>query len=129
MIDFGSIDLDNVADAIATGADIVGLGESTRFAHETFAIRDQLFRRLVRDHRFRVLAVQDDASAAQTGWLDLRADGIRHRWDGPAKARVNSGVYETSRDAAEHLAVASLPEAFDVLVQVNEVSPVHGQAA
>ncbi|MGW2154880.1 erythromycin esterase family protein [Nonomuraea sp. NPDC001699] len=53
-------------------------------------------------------------------WLDLRDGG----WDGPMKARVISGVYDPSRDAAEHLAVASLPDAFDVLVHLREVSPV-----
>ncbi|GAB1690489.1 erythromycin esterase family protein [Krasilnikovia sp. M28-CT-15] len=54
--------LDELADAIATGATIVGLGESTRFAHETFDVRDRVFRRLVRRHGFRALALQDDAS-------------------------------------------------------------------
>ncbi|MEU1117419.1 MULTISPECIES: hypothetical protein [unclassified Streptomyces] len=32
----------------------MGLGESTRAAHETFTVRDQLFRRLVREHGFRI---------------------------------------------------------------------------
>ncbi|NUO57465.1 MAG: erythromycin esterase family protein, partial [Hamadaea sp.] len=54
-------------------------------------------------------------------WLDLRDGG----WEGPVKARVISGVYAPSRDAAEHLAVASLPDAFDVLVHLRQVSPVH----
>ncbi|MFJ9457828.1 erythromycin esterase family protein [Kitasatospora sp. NPDC101447] len=58
-------------------------------------------------------------------WLDLRHDDVRSRWDGPAKARVISGVYTPDRDAAEHLAVASLAEAFDVLVHLREVTPVH----
>ncbi|MFF4182562.1 erythromycin esterase family protein [Streptomyces sp. NPDC001691] len=58
-------------------------------------------------------------------WLDLRLEAVRARWEGPAKARVISGVYDPSRDAAGHLAVASLPEAFDVLVHVREVSAVH----
>ncbi|OPG12271.1 erythromycin esterase family protein [Microbispora sp. GKU 823] len=57
-------------------------------------------------------------------WLDLRAGEPRRRWDGPAKVRVISGVYDPSRDAAEHLAIASLPEAFDVLVHLRQVSPV-----
>lgn len=69
-----------------------------------------------------------DARLAATGpsahWLDLRTGGPRRQYEGPAKVRVISGVYDTSRDAAEHLAVASLPAAFDVLVQLHEVSPV-----
>ncbi|QFY08712.1 erythromycin esterase family protein [Nonomuraea phyllanthi] len=69
-----------------------------------------------------------DARLAAAGrpahWLDLRADRLRGQWDGPAKARVISGVYDPSRDAAEHLAVASLTGAFDVLVHLRRVSPV-----
>lgn len=57
-------------------------------------------------------------------WLDLRRDGERRRWAGPAKVRVISGVYDPSRDAAEHIAVASLADAFDVLIQIRRVSPV-----
>ncbi|MFI6768807.1 erythromycin esterase family protein [Streptomyces sp. NPDC050355] len=57
-------------------------------------------------------------------WLDLRRDAVRRQWDGPAKARVISGVYDPSRDAAEHLAVASLADAFDVLIHIRRVSPV-----
>lgn len=58
-------------------------------------------------------------------WLDLRTDELRGLWTGPAKARVISGVYTPARDSIEHLAVASLPEAFDLLVQVRKASPVH----
>ncbi|MFI1501217.1 erythromycin esterase family protein [Streptomyces platensis] len=57
-------------------------------------------------------------------WLDLRPAAVRRRWDGPAKARVISGVYTPSRDAAEHLAVACLADAFDVLVHIRQASPV-----
>jgi erythromycin esterase len=57
-------------------------------------------------------------------WLDLRSDDVRRRWDGPAKTRVISGVYTPSRDAAEHLAVTSLADAFDVLIHIRQVSPV-----
>jgi erythromycin esterase len=78
--------LDHLADAIAPDATIAGLGESTRFAHETFGVRDQLFRRLVREHGFRALAVQDDASVGER--LDAYvADGagtaaaaLQHAW-------------------------------------------------
>ncbi|MEU7859624.1 erythromycin esterase family protein [Nonomuraea sp. NPDC049141] len=57
-------------------------------------------------------------------WLDLRPDDTRRRWDGPAKVRVISGVYDPSRDAAEHMAVASLADAFDVLIHIRQASPV-----
>jgi erythromycin esterase len=57
-------------------------------------------------------------------WLDLRREELRRHWDGPAKARVISGVYDPSRDVTEHLAVASLPDAFDLLVHLRQVSPV-----
>ncbi|MYT33867.1 MULTISPECIES: erythromycin esterase family protein [unclassified Streptomyces] len=57
-------------------------------------------------------------------WLDLRRADVRRRWDGPAKLRVISGVYDPSRDAREHLAVASLADAFDVLVHVRRATPV-----
>ncbi|MFE6686364.1 erythromycin esterase family protein [Streptomyces sp. NPDC057743] len=57
-------------------------------------------------------------------WLDLRLDAVRRRWDGPAKARVVSGIYDPSRDAAEHLAVANLTDAFDVLIHIRQASPV-----
>jgi erythromycin esterase len=58
-------------------------------------------------------------------WLNLRHDDAsRRRWQGPAKARVISGIYDPTRDAIEYLAVASLPDAFDVLVHIDRVSPV-----
>ncbi|GGL61335.1 succinoglycan biosynthesis [Streptomyces fumigatiscleroticus] len=57
-------------------------------------------------------------------WLDLRQDAVRRRWDGPARTRVISGVYDPSRDAAEHIAVASLADAFDVFIHIRRVSPV-----
>jgi erythromycin esterase len=65
--------LDAMADSVAAGTDVAGLGESTRFAHETSDIRDQIFRRLVRSHGFRVLAIQDDALAGQV--LDAYVNG------------------------------------------------------
>ncbi|MFI6469631.1 erythromycin esterase family protein [Streptomyces sp. NPDC050516] len=57
-------------------------------------------------------------------WLDLRLDDVRSQWDGPAKARVISGVYGPSRDATGYLAVDSLADAFDVLVHIRQVSPL-----
>ncbi|QLE73253.1 erythromycin esterase family protein [Streptomyces rectiverticillatus] len=62
--------------------------------------------------------------ATPAHWLDLRDEAVRGRWDGPAKARVISGVYDPSRDATQHLAVASLADAFDVLIHIREASPV-----
>ncbi|WP_067699853.1 erythromycin esterase family protein [Nocardia jejuensis] len=47
-----------------SAARVVGIGESTRFAWETFEVRDQLFRELVRQHGFRLLAVQDGVDVA-----------------------------------------------------------------
>ncbi|MVU76248.1 erythromycin esterase family protein [Nocardia sp. ET3-3] len=48
-----------------SAATIVGIGESTRFAHETFTLRDTLFRDLVEHHNFRTLAVQDSADVGK----------------------------------------------------------------
>jgi erythromycin esterase len=68
-----------------------------------------------------------DARLAQPGqpsrWLDLRSDDMRRLWGGPAKARVISGSYDPSRDSAEYMAVASLTDAFDVLVHLREITP------
>jgi erythromycin esterase len=68
-----------------------------------------------------------DARLARPGqpscWLDLRSDGMRRRWGGPAKARVISGIYDPSRDSAEYMAVASLTDAFDLLVHLREITP------
>jgi erythromycin esterase len=80
------IDVGQVADVIGAGTTIAGLGESTRFAHETFAVREQLFRRLVRRHGFRALAVQDDARAAAaldayvTGGAGTAATALADAW-------------------------------------------------
>jgi len=56
--------LDAVAAAVAAEATVVGLGESTRSAHETFIVRDLIFRRLVKDHGFRALVIQDNSDVA-----------------------------------------------------------------
>jgi erythromycin esterase len=60
--------------------------------------------------------------------LDLREPDQRRRWDGPCTLRVISGAYDPARDAAEHLTVASLAEAYDLLIHLNEVSPVRSSA-
>jgi erythromycin esterase len=69
-----------------------------------------------------------DAELGELGqpahWVDLRPSDARARWDRPAKVRVVSGVYDVSRDAAEHMAVASLADAFDVLIHIRGVTPV-----
>jgi erythromycin esterase len=57
-------------------------------------------------------------------WLDLRTPGPR-RWDTPTTIRVISGIYDPTRDAAEHLTVDILPAAVDVLIHLRAVSPVH----
>ncbi len=75
------------------------------------------------------LDAQLGGAAQAAHWLDLRGSELHRRWDGPAKLRVISGVYDPSRDAAEYLAVTSLPEAFDVLVHLRRVSPVRGLPA
>jgi erythromycin esterase len=68
-----------------------------------------------------------DAKLARPGqpsrWLDLRSGDTRRLWGGPAKARVISGIYNPSRDSAEYMAVASLTDAFDMLVHLNEITP------
>jgi erythromycin esterase len=64
------------------------------------------------------------AADQRAHWLDLRTSHLRRRWDGPATIRVISGIYDPSRDAADHLAVACLPDAFDLLVHLRRVSPV-----
>lgn len=65
-----------------------------------------------------------DTPDGSAQWLDLRTGDPGRRWDGPARTRVISGVYDPSRDAVEHLDIASLPDAFDVLVHLRRVSPV-----
>lgn len=62
-------------------------------------------------------------------WLDLREQTARSRWEGPAKMRVISGVYDPARDAEAHLAVASLTAAFDVLAHVHRATAAHRLAA
>jgi erythromycin esterase len=57
-------------------------------------------------------------------WLDLRSGDVRRLWVGVAKVRVISGVYDPSRDALEHMAVASLADAFDILIQIRQATPV-----
>ncbi len=69
-----------------------------------------------------------DARLGEVGppdhWLDLRREPVRRRWNGPAKVRVISGVYDPAHDAVEHLAVDSLADAFDMLVHLCRVSPL-----
>ncbi|QIS16550.1 erythromycin esterase family protein [Nocardia arthritidis] len=53
-------DLRRLTDRLGA-ATVAGLGESTRFAEQTFGVRDRIFRNLVREHGYRALAIQDDA--------------------------------------------------------------------
>jgi erythromycin esterase len=95
--------LDDLAEAIAADATFAGLGESTRFAHETFGVRDQIFRRLVREHGFRALALQDDASvgvmldAYVTGGAGTAADALQHAWR-PWRTAETAAALEWIRD-------------------------------
>ncbi|WP_280271193.1 erythromycin esterase family protein [Nocardia wallacei] len=57
-------DLDALADSLAT-ATVVGIGESTRFSRQTYGVRDRLFRRLVTEHGFRALAIQDSVPSGE----------------------------------------------------------------
>lgn len=61
------LDAAAVADLAASlaQATVVGIGESTRFARETFVVRDQLFRILVEQYGFRALAIQDSGDVAE----------------------------------------------------------------
>lgn len=59
-----SADLNVLADSLAT-ATVVGVGESTRFSRQTYGVRDRLFRRLVTEHGFRALAIQDSVSSGE----------------------------------------------------------------
>ncbi|MFI1463784.1 erythromycin esterase family protein [Nocardia carnea] len=53
-------DLRTLTDHLAA-ATVVGLGESTRFSHQTYGIRERILRTLVGEHGFRALAIQDSA--------------------------------------------------------------------
>ncbi|MCU1645507.1 MAG: hypothetical protein JWN03_5782 [Nocardia sp.] len=55
--------IDEIARSLAQ-ATVVGIGESTRFAQETFEVRDRLFRILVEQYGFRAVALQDSADVA-----------------------------------------------------------------
>ncbi|WP_433660420.1 erythromycin esterase family protein [Nocardia sp. CA-128927] len=61
-------------------------------------------------------------------YVDLRdeaPEAVREWRRGPAKARVISGIYDPAKDADANITVASLADAFDVLVHIRETSPVH----
>ncbi|WP_030672078.1 erythromycin esterase family protein [Streptomyces sp. NRRL B-1347] len=101
--------LDALAEALAAEAAIVGIGESTRFSRETFGIRDQLFRRLVRQHGFRALAVQDSADVA----ADL--DRYVRLGEGSAEAAL-AGAWRPWR-------TAEMAEALDWMREFNRDRP------
>ncbi|MFI7001377.1 erythromycin esterase family protein [Nocardia sp. NPDC050175] len=61
-------------------------------------------------------------------YVDLRdtvPDSVRAWLESPVKARVISGIYDPAKDAEANISVASLADAFDVLVHIRETSPVH----
>lgn len=62
---FDATTTDTLARSLSA-ATVIGIGESTRFAHETFTLRDNLFRNLVEHHGFRTLAIQDSADVGET---------------------------------------------------------------
>ncbi|MFI6173529.1 erythromycin esterase family protein [Nocardia sp. NPDC051052] len=78
---------------------------------------------------------QPDLLDAMLGSVDLPAyyvdlrdtapEAVREWRDGPAKARVISGIYDPAKDAGANISVASLADAFDVLVHIRATSPVH----
>lgn len=57
-------DLDSLIRAIGD-ATVLGLGESTRAASETFTLRDRIWRALVQQRGFRALAIQDSPQVVE----------------------------------------------------------------
>ncbi|WP_051163200.1 erythromycin esterase family protein [Nocardia brevicatena] len=57
-------DLEPLIERLA-GATVIGLGESTRFSHQTYGVRERIFRILVEEHGFRALAIQDSARSGE----------------------------------------------------------------
>ncbi|MEU2172782.1 erythromycin esterase family protein [Nocardia sp. NPDC019219] len=61
-------------------------------------------------------------------YVDLRASApepVREWLTGPAKLRTISGVYDPAADATANIRLASLVDAFDVLIHLRETTPVH----
>ncbi|TDC45044.1 erythromycin esterase family protein [Actinomadura sp. KC345] len=58
-------DLEPLA-AMAAGAEVVGIGETTRAGHEVVALGHRVLRLLVGDLGIRVLAIQDDETAVES---------------------------------------------------------------
>ncbi|MEU2040300.1 erythromycin esterase family protein [Nocardia niwae] len=61
-------------------------------------------------------------------YVDLRAaapEPVRGWLTGPAKLRTISGVYDPAADASANIRLASLADAFDVLIHLRETTPVH----
>ncbi|MFF4605302.1 erythromycin esterase family protein [Streptomyces sp. NPDC001339] len=93
---FSTDSLDGLAARIATGATIVGIGGSTRFSHEVSGLQDQLFRRLVTQHGFRLLALQEHAGAAD------RLDRYVRTGEGSAESALDASwrPWRTTETAA-----------------------------
>ncbi|MGW4248567.1 erythromycin esterase family protein [Nocardia sp. NPDC004722] len=121
-------------------AAIVGIGESTRFAHETFALRDGLFRDLVEDYDFRTLAVQDSANvgAALDAYVregkGTAVEALRDAWR-PWRTEEMVGALEWIREfnlahPGDQVQIIGInpaqakPEDYDfVLAAVRDVAP------
>ncbi|UKY54923.1 erythromycin esterase family protein [Streptomyces inhibens] len=93
---FSTDSLDGLAARIATGATIVGIGGSTRFSREVSGLQDQLFRRLVTQHGFRLLALQEHAGAVD------RLDRYVRTGEGSAESALDASwrPWRTAETAA-----------------------------
>ncbi|GAA5609133.1 hypothetical protein Spla01_00261 [Streptomyces platensis] len=93
---FSTDSLDGLAARIATGATIVGIGGSTRFSREISSLQDQLFRRLVTRHGFRLLALQEHAGAVD------RLDRYVRTGEGSAESALDASwrPWRTAETAA-----------------------------
>ncbi|BCK66052.1 hypothetical protein Srufu_000050 [Streptomyces libani subsp. rufus] len=93
---FSTDSLDGLAARIATGATIVGIGGSTRFSREISGLQDQLFRRLVTQHGFRLLALQEHAGAVD------RLDRYVRTGEGSAESALDAAwrPWRTAETAA-----------------------------
>lgn len=94
--------LREIADSLAS-ADVVGIGDATRFAHESFVIRDLISRILFEDHGFRALVIQDSGDVAEELDTFVRtgkgngSDALANAW-GPWRAVEMAAALEWIRD-------------------------------
>ncbi|MFE6861334.1 erythromycin esterase family protein [Nocardia sp. NPDC057668] len=94
--------LHTIADTLAT-ATVVGVGDATRFAHESFIARDLISRILFADHGFRGLVIQDSGDVADELDAFVRtgtgngADALTNAW-GPWRSMEMAAALEWIRD-------------------------------